>query len=1625
MESLTERFNKQVFAHYVELLKAQYRIHPRFFHAKKMWEEKLTYKELVNGPYLEKSQSYAQGQPLDSLDLHEETVKTINEKLSYRDLWKHQTDAIKLIKDEKNAIIATGTSSGKTLCYQIPILNDLLCDSSSGLRAIIIYPLNALVNDQLKEWGEILKNHSHIRYARFTGQTPASKEHFEEQLRWTLKEQWSDKGLTTQQLDIKINQELERELNEIPQNCLTNREAIRSNPPHILITNFSMLEYLLVRPIDAPIFQNARLKFLVLDEAHSYRGIQATEIAFLVRRLKERLNIERVVCIATSATLGDQGNHESTKKVLDFASKLFGEIFDASNPIYGTPAEPVLVEKSFRPMPNQYLELADKLQNNEPVDFSKYSDVNLSDSSLTEALYHDENFYLLRKEILSKPILLNNAAKRLWPDNPNAYSGLQALLLICLFAKEGKAYIDLLPTRLHYFVKAQDGLHVCLHKDCPDRIDNEPAFFVSRNECPDGYCPSCEKEDLKSKLVEIVTCRKCGYLFGALQDLGPRRAQKETNNNESEPSFNSFSTELGWAGDSFWSYISVDNELPYPMHIQDEDDDKQDKLFKKPVELEWCVSCGKKKDQGRGDNCQCEKPYLRKIKIFHRQCPDDKTENLYNQTKKLLLQCPNCGARNASGIEPVRRFQESEDETGLAMAIPLAHFQVSSEKETPQLLCFTDHRQRAAAFPSLLEEETFSHDMGRKIVSIINENSQAIDCVTLGQKLWEAATPDSDNFDPNFFLPVSRLPDDDNIGDKDKRNLWIAETLSYFGIPDSARESAEDIGLVAVEYRVDNSDLTAFQALLSPYDLSYNEAHDLLQILLSYIRQRKAFTLPSGIYHDSPAFGRVTQDFYYNLRRDCDDYTIGWLPRIKNDGSYNDNIVTDYIRRLFNLNDKEILALGENIWNFMTSHHLLYKKRGLWKLDYERIHVIIPKSRHVCSRCRIVTAYSVRHTCSRKECNGRLENRQYSTTNANIISRWVAGEGEPQFRTLKSEEHTAQIRKNIAEEIEKGFRNETINLLSSTTTFEMGINIGDLQKVFLRNAPPSSANYVQRVGRAGRGMDKNSISVTMCRRTKYDADVWKDPPLIMSGKVRTPTVFTDNKLISQRHFNAVVFSKFMRLKFLENKLYKNNKQSIPIGLFINPEARKNIPERWMSFPPSVYLDFKGWLTQQKIDQIFKTNIGKSISTDISTYEESVSKSCDDYIDIFDKISSELDALMKERNKLHLEGLDTKDINNSINNLLNSDVVAVLAKNAFLPRYAFPLDVVSLETGKSKWSGDKKMTGEEVELSRDRSIAISEFAPGAQVIARKKVFTSAGLYIVSPKDQPETLWFSQCRGCGQIRTAKFKKDFESTCIVCEKKINSTQDIKPFVEPSAFSISLDDKEKGSVRFRRSTLIRQRQSVTHFIDNVEDDNFRDIGKFRLALKEAGTLFRYNLGPRNRGFVLCKECGKSDPKLLHKHGKSHKKLRSYSRQNKCSGQFLSHGINGIAYGHQFQSYCLIIRPTSQPTSVQSLAYSLQKGICNLLDLDPFDIGVSWRRLANRQTDSARAEIILYDNTPGGAGFVKDGRDNWQDVLKEALLCCDSCECELACYDCLKNYGNQTYHENLDRNTVIAFLSH
>lgn len=1641
MDSLPTRFRSQVFAQYLDLLKAEFRIHPQFSEIRKEWERELTMERLVHGPFLERAQLYAPGADVMSLGLHPATLEAISSKLKGRDLYKHQTDALERVLAGENVVVATGTSSGKTLCFQLPILDALLRDTSPGLRAVIIYPLNALVNDQLNEWEQLLARHQQLTFAKFTGQTPLDQRDHEQRLRASFAKTILSKepALSETLLQRKVEEALAERLAKEAStpNHLRHRAAIRSQRPQVLITNFSMLEYLLVRPVDAPIFEGAKLQFLVLDEAHAYRGVQATEIGYLLRRLKDRLDQPQPRCIATSATLGDRNDPASREQVRKFARDLFDAPFSEANPIYGTPAQPTLAEPAITPTPAQYLAAADELRVDVGADVTGVLDPSRPHGSLGALLARDRNLHRLRAEVLTAPKLASDAAKALWPNVPQAEPALHALLEVAAVAKRERGQEDLLPTRLHYFTKAQQGLYLCLRTDCPERArrGGQAAAFLTRHvehETPEGECPHCHRAGLHSRLVELVSCRKCGWLFGALQDLGPRfRLNPETSPGPQEERFDNFDTALGWAADSFWSYFSLDPELPYPERARpDEDDNDPVNLLDNPAPVELCVACGKKVDPGVPH--ACPRLHMRTLGIFHRQCPAHDQANLDQTRKQPLACCPNCGARNNSGVELVRRFQESEDETGLAMALPLANFRVGpagSRKlvgDPRKLLCFTDHRQRAAAFPSLLEEETFNHDLGRKIATLCRGREEAWTFEGLGRELAAIADEAQHHpaHDPSFFLPVSRQPEEPEkkLTSSEPQDLtqWLAEVFSYFGVPDSARESVEDLGLVQVEYELDPGTLREFRALLPA--LSECDAVAAFQTLFSYVRQARAFTLPKRVPTDAPAFGRVATDIYYAEKREGRTNTRGWLPRENNDGTYRHNASTSYLSRLLGLDAAGTLETARKIWAMLVAPQrqaLRRERDDKFQLFKEMLRIRATRERHVCARCGIITAWAAKACCPRKGCEGKLESRAFVAESENATARWVAGADGMNLTSLRSEEHTAQINKDVAREIEEAFRGEGVNLLSSTTTFEMGINIGDLQKILLRNAPSTPAGYVQRVGRAGRGADKNAVCVTLCRGTKYDLDMWRAPERLMSGAMRAPTVFLANRIIAQRHFNAVAFAAFLRELDAAGRL-PEKKQSIRLEGFLPSEARSALPKTWRKLEATELFDFPMWLTTRDGADLFHAPDDNAMIDTLAGMDAAKQFALDEpekgYRALLTALGGEVIALLAERRERVSEGSPIQEVDRSIQNLLGEDVIAMLAREGFLPRYAFPLDVVPLETGHSRWTDDS-----DVELSRDRAIAISEFAPGAQVVARKRVFKSGGLYIACSEDKPERRWFSQCPSCNQVRARRRKEDLIGRCEVCQQSINDGH-VRGYVEPRAFSVSFEGRRRDAARFTKSTLIRQRQSLTHFIDSVAEADFEDGTLFRLRLLPRGKLFRYNLGPSRKGFMLCPHCGTSHPMAGASVTIGHKLLRSRgvgSDRCSCTSVF-----QRIAFAHQFESFCLVIRPKWPVGSVESVAYALHKGACRCLELDASDLGVAWRFLNRRSDKASGKEIVLFDRTPGGAGFVKEAHDRWDEVEAAARANCAYCTCERACYNCLKDYGNQGYHEALDRHEALAFLS-
>lgn len=267
---------------------------------------------LVKSPYVTLAQDFAKGHALADLvaqGVGPRELTQFNWKFGNNPLFLHQEKALRQSLAGRNVIVKTGTGSGKTEAFLLPVLSGVLAAKSAGrtgTKAILLYPMNALANDQLVRLRELLRNSRvPITFAMYTGESETTSRTLGEPLE---------------------GHELVR------------REDIRANPPDILLTNYKQLEFLLVRKSDRALFTNA-LGWLVLDEIHSYRGALATEIACLIRRLKGRAGLRtgQLHCLGTSATVtSDAGGDAALAR---FASTLFGEQVEVAD-IIGETAAP-------------------------------------------------------------------------------------------------------------------------------------------------------------------------------------------------------------------------------------------------------------------------------------------------------------------------------------------------------------------------------------------------------------------------------------------------------------------------------------------------------------------------------------------------------------------------------------------------------------------------------------------------------------------------------------------------------------------------------------------------------------------------------------------------------------------------------------------------------------------------------------------------------------------------------------------------------------------------------------------------------------------------------------------------------------------------------------------------------------------------------------------------------------------------------------------------------------------------------------------------------------------------------------------------------------------------------------
>lgn len=1527
-------------------------------HLQRLFVEQLEQEKLFKGPYVDLSFPFQRGKNLDSL-IEEGVVcksfKRLDDINFTRPLYSHQEEAIRIIGNGHSAIITTGTGSGKTESFLYPILNDLLFDVENGndevgVRAIFLYPMNALVNDQIDRIRKILMHCPEITFGFFTGDTPEK---------------------ATSNTRKKLGEENDV---VIPDNELVSREEIRENPPHLLFTNYSMLEYLLIRPNDYAIFEEQRLrnwKYVVLDEAHTYNGSLGIELSLLLRRLTG-LASKRPQFILTSATLGQQGKSEAD--IVKFAKSLTSAEYDIDDIIFSKRI-PLQEAAEYRVSGNDYTSIKANPDSLEVVKeiANKYISCNSTDlrEILFELLSRDKNVHELSA-------LLKAGSKEftvIYKELCEFMSKEELIALIDIINAAEKNGIGLFDLKYHSFVRPLSGAYITFCK--------VPRLSLTKTNEIDGM-----------KAFEVGNCRYCNspYIIGKIQRREDDQMDYLLQNKEIDIYEN-------YGNDQ---YVTIDYFL-LENAINDEEVDKE--ILE---EYSVCAKCGEIHAAGNlnAKKCKCGDEY-RFTAYRVNQGKENDEDSIYNN----ISQCPCCGHKGKSGVVKALNIGKDEGTALIAQMLyeaidegqqeskqvkkislkPISDVVSSSKEEkVKQYLTFSDSRQQAS-FAAVFFDSNHVRMLRKRLIweMIVQNGYRDMGVDELASYLTES-------------IKTRNLFQNDMSSHK---NAWAAILVDLLRV-DGAYDG-EGLGLYYFDL-----DLHELEEAFSDEDIEEAFAQYNCKMNLSELKTLMQVVL--GVFKVTPAINYVKSTLTPEEKRDileyrrfnnyvmfnCPQTTQGirsFLP-VKGD----ENMVVRYVKSVFGCTSEEAKNVLDFVFSILVqvsdaseSEKILIKhdKKDAYQIDASRYVIRNYKTSkfYQCSKCGRLTPYNLRGKCTQDKCTGTLS--EVDPDEALATNYYRKQYKEKKIESIVIQEHTAQLERKQAKEYQIDFKNKKINILSCSTTFEMGIDIGGLETVFMRNVPPTPANYVQRAGRAGRRKDSAAYILTYCGTGSHDYTYFAEPEKMISGIINPPCFNVLNKKIIVRHLMATSLGYFFRLnpelyKSIDalvinggTEAFKQYMLSHPTDLndYIN---NKILPEKQYD----EYRDFK-WIDEMGGEDEKMSHFVESILEMLKEYEKAKEQ-----------------AVKEDR------GTDSDYYKKQIESLKKQDVLEALSKYCVIPKYGFPVDVVDLQVYENGMPINKYA------MSRDLRVAISEYAPDSEVIVDKNKYTSKYITLKKNTQFPRN-WFVTCPTCKKTNIFLSRGD-NTQCKYCGQDIG-TEAAEYYIEPVNGFKSGETKESTRLKPKRSYA----GEVTYVGGGKTDDRRLVIGNtIGVETSSDDELLVMN----KSGFYYCPTCGFS---YIVKHGpktpqtiQTHKNYKLFD----CSNDVMEY----IRLGHKFETDVArftipmldSVDKISFPQAL-SFLYAFLEGVSIALGIERTDIdGVLELNL-----DMQSYDILLYDNVPGGAGHVKRllSKDAIVSSLKAGLdkvskECCDE---NTSCYNCLRNYYNQSYHNKLVRKLAMDII--
>jgi hypothetical protein len=1588
---------------------------------------------VIKGPFLEAIPDFPKGLSLKELVekgvLHEGFAQ-LGSPVFERPLHEHQEKSIRqVVTEKKNIVVATGTGSGKTECFLFPLIDCLLKANLSGkpgIRAIIVYPLNALANDQLYQrlapiLADKLADYG-LSVGRYTGQTRAdmSRKKIDEQLLASdFIKQLFPKG--------------------IPPNWLLSRQEMLETPPNVLVTNYAMLEHLLLLPHNRPLFHGVDLKFLVLDELHSYAGTQATEVAMLLRKLVNRYAKDKDVrCVGTSASLSSVAGEE--KKVAAFASRLFHAPFEG--PIKAARQRHRLLSTaphaSEFSMP-QWRKLKDLLSRvreikapaeaitawneaviSEEIDLLVDNTQESLPQALSKALGADPGIQRLAEILATEgSILVSEVADRIFGatgSNHDRQDAVRAMVTIGAYARETPEGYPLLPARYHIFTKGMEDATIQL---APAAVSREHAINLRLNS-------EFHDVDTHAPRFRLLTCRKCGELyFEGWESTGRQMIQPERGK--------------GLKRSVFWlrpkdSVVLADDEpdseadTPGAPHHEHE-------CFIHPETGACCDFLPEGEDESEW------------IKTWRAQMAKEDDDDKLSGTARVT-HCHSCGSvERTEIITPFHPGDQALSATicdGLYEAIPKKQGCERYPGEGRALLVFSDNRQDAAFFaPSLQRSHEEILLRWRVIRELRKHEGRA--------KLMDVATAlGDDGLLRKGFTDENGRP----LKPEDAEKHFKALLLGEFCTPGGARSSLEDLGIVEVNYTMDLAELA------DRAGIRHVHGADIVRFVLDVMRSNRAIKMPSGISAENDFYwGHYAQsDRVYRLQ--SDEHRFNLLPQIRPSGQPFSNRFVHVLRDRLGI--VEWSAMLSNLWRVLIEdtdssgmEHptdgdatSLVLRPGTLRL------VLGPDEAPVyrCNKCGTRSRWSLANQCLRWKCSGTMEQIPLPEWTEEIRRNHYQQlyRSKKPIPTLLAREHTAALGADLKERIESGFKKGELNLLSCSTTMEMGIDLGDLSAVMLRNVPPGVANYQQRAGRAGRRGQGAPVSLTYARNRRYDQTTFYEAQTFLRKPPRTPFVHLANDRLLMRHQFSLLLSDYLQHNSLDQ-------HGLQIGqLFglarIGMQDGRLSTEHPSPFGQNEVAGFSSKLAAWS-DSEFSANALKAAS-DLHTKvisdlnEEEASRLVFDgqrlksaFVELLsgiaDNFSNRYSFYWGRRDQAMTDGQPEAAARNQNQclRLANQQMINYLSKHGAIPTYSFPVDSIELEVidGSSGNQG-----GNDIELSRDARLGIVEYAPDSEVVANGRVWISRGIDS-NPRAFMPTMHYKVCGQCRHIEQQPDRSLIPVSCPACGAAFDGLP--RRYIEPLSFVTSLKEKdgfEPGARRIKPPPALEQM-----LIGNAPETAFQstDLTHVSMAYQDsrAGRMVVINQG-RSNGFLKCNRCSATQIKRkpsqvlgAHENPRTGKPCNSSESQEPSGAQFTN-----IDLAHTFFTDVLQIRtglsidlPGQLPNGVspfdfrdeiaRTVVEAMRLGCVELLSVPDGEVTASFR-----WTGPGHLEIILSDSVSGGAGYVGQvKRIGAKRLFSEAkrVLDCPK-DCTTGCSSCLRSYSNQFYWDKFRRVEAASYIS-